>query len=167
VDPLEVIARPSSEGEAPRRRRGRAWYRRRRRTWVRRTLLVAYVVVAVAALQLLWAVLQMQQAERHLDAARTALEGGDVEEVAVRVAAAREHADRARWGTAGPHLALAGLVPFAGDDVSAVRELVAVARIATGPLADDLLGLRETLAPEAIRPVGGTVDIDRLVEAGE
>lgn len=162
IDPLAEV------DEAPRRRRrGTAWYRRRRRTLLRRGLLVLYVVVAVAVLQLLWAVLQMQQAEKHLDAARAALDAGDVDQVAARLAAARERADSAGWGTVGPHLAVIGLLPFAGDDVTAVRELVDVTRTATGPLASDLLGLRETLDPEAIRPIDGQVDVGRLVQARE
>lgn len=162
VDPLA-----EADDTSRRRRRGTAWYRRRRRTLLRRGLLVLYVVAAVAVLQLLWAVLQMQQAEKHLDAARAALDVGDVEQVAARLVAAREHADKAGWGTAGPHLALVGLLPVAGDDVRAVRELVDVTRTATGPLASDLLGLRETLDPEAVRPIDGQVDVDRLVRAGE
>lgn len=160
---------PLTETEEPprRRRRGSAWYRRRRRAMVRRGLLVAYVVAAAAVLQLLWAVLQMQQAEKQLDGARSALGAGDLPKVAAHVAAAQSHADRAGWGTVGPHLAIAGLLPFVGDDVAAVRELVDVTRTATGPLAADLLALQETLDPEAIRPVEGQIDVDRLVRAKE
>lgn len=141
------------------RKRSRHWYRRRNR----RRLTLALTVVGgfglLAAVQLFWAVTQMQGVQRHLEAAEVALRVGDLDRARSEVDEANGFADRAAWGTAGPHLWLAQQLPLVGDDVRSVRAVTQVSGELTGPLADDLFQLRTTLDPEQIRPHDGQVDL--------
>lgn len=122
-------------------------------------------LAVVGLVQLLLSAWQLQASGDRIAVARAALAAGDLDAARAEVDRAHSAARRAHWISVGPHLWAAEHLPVVGDDVDAVRTAASVGDEITGPVADDLFALRETLDPEAIRPVRGKVDLERFVAA--
>ncbi|MFG1673494.1 DUF4012 domain-containing protein [Micromonospora sp. NPDC049282] len=152
-----------TERDAPRRRHRRS--RRRRRARVRRILLVGLVVVSVLLTAGGWVTFQGWQARSHLvNAAGLAKDlsaqvlAGDVARAQRTLAALQEQATAARGATGDPVWWLGQRTPYAGDDLTAVRQIsVAVDDLAR--LAFPTL-LRVDLA--SLVPSQGRLDVNRL-----
>lgn len=123
------------------------------------------VVVLVGLVQLAWAGLQLRAAASEVSRAQQAVAEGDTDAAWDRVEAANSHADRAGWGTTGPHLAAAEWTPYLGDDVAAIRTMVGVIEDLTGPVAEDLFTVQQVLDPDAIKPQDGRIDVRRIASA--
>ncbi len=152
----------TESGESRRARRG---VRRRRRARVRRVLLTGLVVASLLLTVGGWVGFRGWQARAHLlNAAGLAKElstevvGGDADRAQRTLAALQQQADAARNATGDPGWWLGQRTPYAGDDLSAVRQIaVAVddmARIAFPTL------LRIDLA--SLVPKQGRLDLGRL-----
>ncbi|MEU7570835.1 DUF4012 domain-containing protein [Micromonospora sp. NPDC049240] len=152
-----------TEHAASHRRRRRS--RRRRRARVRRVLLVGLVVVSVLATAGGWVTFRGWQARAHLvNAAGLAKDlsvqvlDGDVARAQRTLAALQEQAGAARGATGDPVWWLGQGVPYAGDNLTAVRQIsVAVDDLAR--LAFPTL-LRVDLA--SLVPKQGRLDVGRL-----
>ncbi|WP_089154163.1 DUF4012 domain-containing protein [Micromonospora sp. NBS 11-29] len=167
----------TESGVSPRRRRRRS--RRARRARVRRTLLAGLVVVSVLLAVGGWVAFRGWQARSHLvNAAGLAKElssqvlDGDVARAQRTLSALQEQADAARRATGGPAWWLGRRAPYAGDDLSAVRQIsVAVddlARLAFPALLRvDLASLvpsHERLDVRRLRALSGEISAaDRAV----
>lgn len=146
-------------------RRSRRGCRRRRRIRVRRLLLTGLVVVSLLLSVGGWVGFRGWQARAHLlNAAGLARElsaevvGGDAGRAQRTLAALQEQAGAARGATGDPAWWLARRTPYAGDDLSAVRE-IAVAVDDLARLAFPTL-LRIDLA--SLVPREGRLDLTRL-----
>lgn len=145
--------------------RRRRHSRRRRRARVRRVLLVGLVVVSVLATAGGWVTFRGWQARAHLvNAAGLAKDlsaqvlDGDVARAQRTLAALQEQAGAARGATGDPVWWLGQGVPYAGDNLTAVRQIsVAVDDLAR--LAFPTL-LRVDLA--SLVPKQGRLDVGRL-----
>ncbi|WP_174530713.1 DUF4012 domain-containing protein [Micromonospora maritima] len=152
-----------TEGGASPGRRRRS--RRRSRTRVRRVLLVGLVVVSVLLTTGGWVAFRGWQARAHLvNAAGLARElssqvlAGDVARAQRTLAALQEQATAARGATGDPVWWVGQQAPYAGDDLTAVRQIsVAVDDLAR--LAFPTL-LRVDLA--SLVPKQGKLDLNRL-----
>ncbi|MFI7220772.1 DUF4012 domain-containing protein [Micromonospora maritima] len=152
----------TERGASPGRRRRS---RRRSRTRVRRVLLVGLVVVSVLLTTCGWVAFRGWQARSHLvNAAGLAKElssqvlAGDVARAQRTLAALQEQATAARGATGDPVWWVGQQAPYAGDDLTAVRQIsVAVDDLAR--LAFPTL-LRVDLA--SLVPKQGTLDLNRL-----
>ncbi|WP_405089634.1 DUF4012 domain-containing protein [Micromonospora sp. NBC_01392] len=152
-----------TEHAASHRRRRHS--RRRRRARVRRVLLVGLVVVSVLATAGGWVTFRGWQARAHLvNAAGLAKDlsaqvlDGDVARAQRTLAALQEQAGAARAATGDPVWWLGQGVPYAGDNLTAVRQIsVAVDDLAR--LAFPTL-LRVDLA--SLVPKQGRLDVGRL-----
>ncbi|MFI7071579.1 DUF4012 domain-containing protein [Micromonospora sediminicola] len=152
----------TERGASPGRRRRS---RRRSRARVRRILLVGLVVVSVLLTTGGWVAFRGWQARAHLvNAAGLAKElssqvlDGDVARAQRTLAALQEQATAARGATGDPAWWVGQRTPYAGDDLTAVREIsVAVDDLAR--LAFPTL-LRVDLA--SLVPKQGKLDLNRL-----
>ncbi|GHJ16916.1 DUF4012 domain-containing protein [Micromonospora sp. AKA38] len=152
-----------TEHAASHRRRRHS--RRRRRARVRRVLLVGLVVVSVLATAGGWVTFRGWQARAHLvNAAGLAKDlsaqvlDGDVARAQRTLAALQEQAGAARGATGDPVWWLGQGIPYAGDNLTAVRQIsVAVDDLAR--LAFPTL-LRVDLA--SLVPKQGRLDVGRL-----
>ncbi|SBT66419.1 Protein of unknown function (DUF4012) [Micromonospora sediminicola] len=152
----------TERGASPGRRRRS---RRRSRARVRRILLVGLVVVSVLLTTGGWVAFRGWQARAHLvNAAGLAKElssqvlDGDVARAQRTLAALQEQATAARGATGDPVWWVGQRTPYAGDDLTAVREIsVAVDDLAR--LAFPTL-LRVDLA--SLVPKQGKLDLNRL-----
>ncbi|MGC4887920.1 DUF4012 domain-containing protein [Micromonospora sp. DT227] len=152
-----------TEHAASHRRRRHS--RRRRRARVRRVLLVGLVVVSVLAAAGGWVTFRGWQARAHLvNAAGLAKDlsaqvlDGDVARAQRTLAALQEQAGAARGATGDPVWWLGQGIPYAGDNLTAVRQIsVAVDDLAR--LAFPTL-LRVDLA--SLVPKQGRLDVGRL-----
>ncbi|MGC4892620.1 DUF4012 domain-containing protein [Micromonospora sp. DT31] len=149
-------------GAPPGRRRGA---RRRRRARIRRILLTGLVVVSVLLTAGGWVAFRGWQARAHLvNAAGLAEElsvqvlDGDMARAQRTLSALQEQAVAARDATEGPAWRLGRRMPYAGDDLTAVRE-VSVAVDDLARLAFPTL-LRVDLA--SLVPKQGRLDLGRL-----
>ncbi|WP_245669870.1 DUF4012 domain-containing protein [Micromonospora mirobrigensis] len=139
--------------------------RRRRRAKIRRALLGSLVVGSLVLLGVGWVAFRGWQARAHLvNAAGLARElsadviSGDVDRAQRTLAALQEQSAKARSATGDPGWRLGERAPWAGDDLSAVRQIaVAVDELARGAFPSLL---RTDLA--SLVPRGGRLDLDRL-----
>ncbi|MFG2054567.1 DUF4012 domain-containing protein [Micromonospora sp. NPDC048930] len=146
-------------------RRARRGVRRRRRARVRRVLLTGLVVVSLLLTVGGWVGFRGWQARAHLlNAAGLAKElstevvGGDADRAQRTLAALQEQAGAARNATGDPGWWLGQRSPYAGDDLSAVRQ-IAVAVDDLARFAFPTL-LRIDLA--SLVPREGRLDLGRL-----
>lgn len=155
-------APPRTSPTRPARRRGRG---RRRRT--RRGLVVglAALVVALAALGG-WVALDALRARDaltvaadELGAMRSALSEGDRDGADRALADARAAVEQAVGAVDGVHWTLAGHAPVVGDDVRAVRTMVAVLDDLTADALPPLVAALDVVDPAALLPGGGATDL--------
>ncbi|MFF5174498.1 DUF4012 domain-containing protein [Micromonospora sp. NPDC000089] len=145
--------------------RRRSRLRRRTRARIRRALLTGLVVLAVLSTVVGWVGFRGWQARAHLvNAAGLARElsaqvvAGDIERARRTLAALQEQATAARGDTDDPVWWLGRHTPYAGDDLTAVREIAVAVDDLSRQAFPDLL--RTDLA--TLIPRQGRLDVARL-----
>ncbi|WBB76340.1 DUF4012 domain-containing protein [Micromonospora sp. WMMD1128] len=147
------------------RRRGRGRARRRRRARIRRILLVGLVVTSVLLSVGGWVTFRGWQARAHLvNAAGLAKDlssqvlAGDVARAQRTLSALQEQATAARGATGGALWRLGQWAPYAGDDLTAVRQI----SVAVDDLARLAFPALLRLDLTSFVPKQGRLDLGRL-----
>lgn len=155
-----------TESETPRRRRSR---RHRRRTRLRRALLTTLVVGSVLLTSGGWVGFRGWQARAHLlNAAGLAGElsaqvvGGDNARAQRTLAALQEQSGAARAATSDPGWSVARHAPYAGDNLTAVRQIA----IAIDDLARETFPALLRTDLTGLVPRDGRLDVARLRAVG-
>lgn len=158
-----------TQGEsAPMQHSRRRSSRPRSRVGLRRTLITVLVVACLLFLGVGWLGLRGWQARGHLlSAAGLAGElseqvlAGDTEQAARTLSALQSQAGAARSATGDPTWRLAGHAPYAGDDLTAVRDIA----VAVDDLARHAFPSLLRLDLATLVPKGGRLDLTRLQAA--
>jgi Protein of unknown function (DUF4012) len=127
-------------------------------------------VAAVAALGTLayqgaHARAEMAAARDLVTAARAAAVAGDVGRAAAHLDRLQEHTGAARDATDGALWGAAGMLPWAGDDMRAVRAVSSQLDLLATDALPGLLPATAALRPEALVQRGGTVDVAAIARA--
>lgn len=122
-------------------------------------------VSAFTAWQAYGAKQSLQQSSDDIDAVVAALRLGDAPEAQRVAVRAHEAAFAAHRKTSGPVWWLGSKVPYVGDDVTAVREVAAVASDLTGAALDGVVDAALSLTPEELGLTDGKVRLDPIRRA--
>lgn len=123
------------------------------------------LVAVVLGFQALTVRDSLQQVAADLSRMGFALADGDTPAARARLGEADDAAGRARFHTRGPLWWAAEHLPVVGDDVEAVRTVADVSAGLTGDTLPPVVGLGDVVAPAALRPVDGRVDLGPLEAA--
>jgi hypothetical protein len=139
---------------------------------LRRPLPVVAVLGVVLVLTVGWVVWRGVQARADLAQVRTSLasaedaaRAGDLARAREDVALAKARSRQAYARTHDPVWAATAAVPWAGDNLAAVRALTEVAEGLSTDVAPVLVRTAHDLDPQRLRPQGDRVDVERLERA--
>ncbi|WP_157155330.1 DUF4012 domain-containing protein [Diaminobutyricimonas sp. LJ205] len=110
---------------------------------------------------------ELEKAKALVADAPSLVAAGEVPAGLAKLRSATEHAERASALTSDFIWRAAEVVPVAGGNLSAVRELAAVADSVLSVASEQLDSLAPVLSPAALKPVDGAIDLALLEEAGD
>lgn len=150
-------------------------HRRRTRTWSRRRLILtgvgaAFLLVVLAgiavAVQGLQARSTLTGAIPLVEQVEESIRSGDTEGARQAVAELTEATGDARDSATGPHWWLAGVIPWAGENVRAVSTTAVAIDDISRDVLTPLVDVAEDINYAAFSPEGGRIDLEPLTTAG-
>lgn len=140
--------------------------RKRRRRKILIGVLVIIAVLAVFAGAFVWSALQakneLQQAVLSAQGLQQTIVGSDKSKREEQISAFSNHVSKAYKQTSSPLWQLASVVPYAGDDISAVRTMVAAMENISSQALPQLLQAADNIDLNNVHVENGTIEISGL-----
>ena len=140
--------------------------RKRRRRKILIGVLVVIAALAVFAGAFVWSALQtkneLQQAVLSAQGLQQTIVGSDKSKREEQISAFSNHVSKAYKQTSSPLWQLASVVPYAGDDISAVRTMVAAMENISSQALPQLLQAADNIDLNNVHVENGTIEISGL-----